>query len=111
MNELAGRLRERVRIERRGTLVSPTAGLSDEWHLVAERWAEVVPLSGSPLSEVASETWVTSRRWRVTIRPGVPLELPLRIVWRGLIMRIAGLDDSLFRRGIVTMIGEEWGRQ
>lgn len=107
--ELSGALTERVRIERRREGVSATAALSPIWELVAERWAEVGPVNRLSLSAVASDTWLTARRWRVTLRAGVELSLQLRLVWRGRVLRIVGIDDDPAQADRVTVLAEEWG--
>lgn len=107
--ELSGRLSERVRIERRAEGVSDTAALKAQWECVAERWAQVTPVSRTSLSAVSGDSWLTARRWRVMMRGGVELSLQFRVMWRGRMLRIVGIDQDPAQADRVTVLAEEWG--
>lgn len=107
--ELSGLLTERVRIERRREGISALGALRSEWECVAERWAQVSPVSRTALSAVSGDSWLTARRWRVMIRAGVEVSLQLRILWRGRTMRIVGIDQDPAQADRLTILAEEWG--
>lgn len=109
--EVAGKLSERVCIQSRSGITDATGALRADWTTVAERWAGVEPAGTgvAAFSSVAADTWLTSRRWRVTLRAGVSLSLDQRIVWRDRLMRIAGIHADPERRDLVMVLAEEWG--
>ncbi|MFA7439464.1 MAG: head-tail adaptor protein [Sphingomonadaceae bacterium] len=109
--EVAGKLSERVCIQKRSGRTDATGALQADWATVTERWAGVQPAGTgvSAFSSVGADTWLTSRRWRVTLRAGVYLSLDQRLVWRGRPMRIVGIHVDPAQPDLVMVLAEEWG--
>jgi len=84
--ELAGRLRNRVAIERRGTDRGALGEASGGWVATGHAWADLAPAgTGEP---VAGEARNMAPRWRVTLRNGAAVAIGDRLVWRGRKLRV-----------------------
>ncbi|MCS6987766.1 MAG: head-tail adaptor protein [Sphingomonadaceae bacterium] len=106
---LAGRLRQRIRIEE--PLVEPdsSGGPGNRWRKLGDWWAEVRPVEGLAQSTVTGDTRVTARRWRVLARAGMPARLGLRLLWRGLDLRVVGVELDPAEPDRILVIAEEFG--
>lgn len=80
MTGLAGKMRERVVIERRTVVEDDHGGLGDLWDVVDAVWAEVRPETGGP--DVTADRRRTGGRWRVTMRP-YDVRIGDRLRWQG----------------------------
>jgi len=79
--ELAGLLRERVTIQRRGPGRDALGGAVGEWTTIAEAWAAVAPADGGPV--VAGGALAAMPWWRVTLRAPSAAAMGDRMIWRG----------------------------
>ncbi len=86
--EMAGRLDQRISIERRGEVRDGLAGPEGAWSIIAMRWAAVEPDgTGDPqVGEAAS----ACARFRMTVRP-VAVELDDRLLWAGRTLRVRAI--------------------
>jgi head-tail adaptor len=109
--ELAGRLRQRLRFEKRIAIPDGGGGSGDHWAVAGEVWGELRPLDRSALSVLAAEGRLSARRWRIVIREGLPLHLDMRVFWRGLMMRLTGIERDPLTPDRVTILAEELGPQ
>lgn len=107
--EVAGRLRQRIRIEKRLDRPDGAGGSGSEWAPVGEHWAEMSPVESLSLSALAAETRLTSRRWRVLLRSGIEVVLGTRILWRGLDLRVTGVEADPRTGDRLLVIAEEFG--
>lgn len=109
MAELAGRLSERVRFQRRIEVRGSAGDRSDGWVVVGDSWARVEFLERASQSTLLADTRHSSRRWRVTLRAGLTLSLDMRMVWRDLALRLTGIEDDPDQPGLITLIAEDFG--
>jgi len=107
--ELAGRLRERVVLLRQLSGAGPAAEAAGSWVSVAERWAMVEAASRTALSALEGDTRQTARRWRVTLRAGLVVDLGMRLSWRGVVLRLTGIDDDPTDPRLLVLVAEELG--
>jgi head-tail adaptor len=107
MSEVAGLLSERVRFERQDAVRGPAGDRAGAWLLVSERWARVEPVERAVMSGLSAETRHSTRRWRVTVRSGVALALDMRVVWRGLPLKLTGIEEDPAAPGVVTLWAED----
>lgn len=107
--EVVGLMRHRVALQQRipgsGSAGEPT----ESFWTVYERWARIEALQRTTLSQVESDTRLTARRWRVTLRAGPVVTLDMRILWRGLILRLTGLENDPEASGHLVLLAEELG--
>lgn len=101
--ELAGMLTERVRFERR----AEARGAAGGWEYVAERWAGVELLSRTGQSALVAEARHSTRRWRILLRTGPSLAVGMRALWRGLELRVTGIEDDPAMADRLVVIVEE----
>lgn len=106
--ELAGALDQRVRFERRSEARSPAGDWAGEWELVVERWAAVGLLSRVNQSVSAADTLHSARRWRMILRSGPKVGVGMRALWRGLELRVTGIEDDPAARDRLVVIAEEF---
>jgi head-tail adaptor len=109
MAEFAGSLSERVRFERPVEVRGSAGDRSDGWALVGERWAQVEPLERASQSTLLADTRHSARRWRVTVRAGLTLSLDMRIVWRGMVLKLTGIEEDPASPGRLTLMAEDVG--
>lgn len=77
---LAGRLRERVSIERRDSGRDPLGGMNGGWSLVRQGWAAIEPASHG--ATASGEALAAMPRWTVVMRNAPPLaRIGDRIGW------------------------------
>ncbi len=105
--ELAGRLSERVRFEVLPEGRGEAGEASAQWRTLAERWAAVEPVDRVTASVLAADTRHPARRWRVTLRDGIRVQLGMRLVWRGEALRISGIDRDPARPGLTLLWVED----
>lgn len=86
LRELAGRLRERIRIERREAARDAAGGATGEWQVVADSWAAIEPGGGSVT--IVGDAIRGRLRWTVTVRSETDLAVDDRIVWRKARLRV-----------------------
>lgn len=89
MTGLAGRMRERVVIERRSAVDDPHGGIGDLWDVIDVAWAEVRPDRSGP--DVAADRRRTGRRWLVTMRPQ-DVRIGDRLRWQGRLLAPRALE-------------------
>lgn len=107
--EFSGRLRERVRIEQRVAGDDGSGGAGDQWRTVGTAWAQVEPISRTASAAVQADTRLTARLWRVTIRAEFRALLDMRLVWRGTLLRIAGVEHDPAWPDRAVVLAEELG--
>lgn len=107
--EIAGRLRQRVRLEKRTEQPDGAGGYGSEWETCGEHWAEMCPVESLSLSTVAADTRLTSRRWRVLMRSGTEMALGMRLLWRGMDLRVTGVESDPRTADRLLVIAEEFG--
>jgi SPP1 family predicted phage head-tail adaptor len=103
MSLAAGRLRHRVRLERKVAGEVDTHGdtMPSSWELVAETWAEVRPLSAREF--VAAQSVQSLVSAKITIRSR-EIDATMRIVHRGKVYNIAGvLPDDWSGQEYITL--------
>jgi head-tail adaptor len=107
--EIAGRLRQRIRIEKRLLRPDGAGGAGSEWESCGEHWAEMSPVESLSLSTLVADTRLTSRRWRVLVRSGIDMALGMRVLWRGLDLRVTGVEADPRSGDRLLVIAEEFG--
>lgn len=107
--EIAGRLKQRIRIERRVHAPDGAGGSHEIWRPVGEHWAEMRPVDSLNMSAVVADTRVTARRWRVLMRAGIEVALGMRLRWQGLDLRVTGIDRDPQMPDRITVVAEEFG--
>ncbi len=107
--EIAGRLKQRVRLEQKVPTPDGAGGSLDVWRTVGEHWAEMRPVDSVNMSAVVADTRVTARRWRVLMRGGIEVALGMRLSWRGLDLRVTGIDRDPQMPDRMTVVAEEFG--
>lgn len=103
--ERAGRLSERVSLERRQAARDALGGDGAAWALEAVLWAEVAPESGGVEASAAGRRG--ERRWAVTLRRRDGLGLDCRLVWKGRTLRVRFVEDDPRLGDVVTLRCEE----
>ena len=100
----AGRLRHRVRIDRRvDTRDGASGAVVTTWTPVTERDAELVPLSGREL--IAAQAVQSEIVARAVLRFTEGLDATMRLVCHGVIYNIrAVLPDPTFKRHVTLML-------
>lgn len=100
----AGRLRERIKIQRenlvdngRGGRVVPDG--QPRWVDIAEAWAEVIPLRGGEALTAAALR--STQLYRVTIRRGPAFDTSARILWGDIAMNIRVIAPTPDRVALV----------
>lgn len=83
----AGRLKERVTIQRAVETPDAGGGAAISWQDMAKVWASVEPLSGRDQVEGGGLVGVASYRVRMRRREGITSAD--RLVWRGVVLDIA----------------------
>jgi head-tail adaptor len=108
MVELAGRLSELVRFERRVDVRGAAGDRADAWQPVCRRWARIEPADRSLLSALLADTRHSARRFRVTLRAGLPLDLDMRMQWRGQALKLTGIEVDPALPGLVMLWVEDF---
>lgn len=86
LRELAGRLSERISIERREPDRDAAGGAIGAWRVVGEAWAAPEPAGGPAI--VDGDAIRGRMRWIVTVRRETDLAVDDRVVWRGAVLRV-----------------------
>jgi SPP1 family predicted phage head-tail adaptor len=86
----AGRLRHRVTIEQQVNVVNSFGEHSKEWEPFAQVWAAVEPLSAREL--LAAQQVQSQVVARVIMRYNAAVTASMRIVYRGVVYNIAGVQ-------------------
>lgn len=101
----AGRLRHRVKLQRRATRFDSLGAPSETWEEVGTAWASVEPLSGRELlSAMEAGAQVTHRvgmRWREGV---LPVD---RVVHRGRHLYVDSVIDPMERQRELVLMAEE----
>ena len=92
----AGKLRERVTIQRPATTADPAWGPSAGWADVCEVWAEVLYGEGTERPSARSVQATGAFTVRIRYRPGI--NSTMRVVWGGRNLDIVGVGDPTGRR-------------
>ncbi len=108
MAEFAGTLSERVRFERRDVARGSAGDRGQGWLPVCERWARVEPVDRAAPSALLADTRHSARRFRVTLRAGATIDLDMRLLWRGQVLRIVGIDADPALPALVTLWAEDF---
>lgn len=101
--EIAGRLKQRIRIER------STADAPGQWIPAGDCWAELRPAESLTMSALDGDTRLTARRWLVLLRSGIKVALDMRILWRGLDLRVTGVEADPTTPDRQLVVAEEMG--
>jgi head-tail adaptor len=109
VGEIAGRLKQRIRFERRTSGHGGVAEGAEAWEPVAECWAELRPVESASPSQVSADTRITLRRWRILMRAGAEVSLGMRALWRGLDLRVLGVESDPMTPDRVMVVAEELG--
>src|SRR3546814_177256 len=91
-DEVAGRLAERMALERREEVRDALGGSAAVWAQEAVLWAAVVPDRGGV--EQSGDARRGDRRWAVTIRRRGGLGLDCRFRWGGRVLRVRFVEDD-----------------
>lgn len=108
-HEFSGRMRERVRIEQRIYGADDNGGPGAGWESVGTAWAIVEPMARAAVAAVQADTRLTSRTWRVTMRSEYRVLLDMRLVWRGGLLRVSGVEQDPGQPDRVVVVAEEFG--
>lgn len=108
MAEIAGKLTELVRFERRDVSRGVAGERSEGWLPVAERWARVRPVDRAVPSALLAETRHSARRFEVTVRAGVAINLDMRMLWRGQALRLTAIDLDPAEPAVLTIRAEDF---
>jgi len=104
--ELAGRLRERVTIQRRNPARDAVAGAAGEWVEIGTAWAEIVPTAHA--AQVSGDALAAMPCWRVTLRaPGAAIAIDDRMVWHGRMLRVRAIHADPRTPDRITLHMEE----
>lgn len=104
--ELAGRLRERVALERRSDGRDALGGATGEWNPLGESWAAIEPHGSGPTA--AGEAASAMPRWRVTMRAGIDMMVGDRLHWGVKRLRVrAMLADPMQADRVTAEVEEE----
>lgn len=90
--ELAGRLRSRVAIERRGTERDGIGGAAGGWITIGQAWAGLLPDGTGNVT--AADARSAAPRWQVTLRAGADVTIGDRLLWRGRRLRVRRLSED-----------------
>src|SRR3546814_1558168 len=104
-DEVAGRLAERMALERREEVRDALGGSAAVWAQEAVLWAAVVPDRGGV--EQSGDARRGDRRWAVTIRRRGGLGLDCRFRWGGRVLRVRFVEDDPRVGDLVTVRCEE----
>ncbi|MFN7173682.1 MAG: head-tail adaptor protein [Thermaurantiacus tibetensis] len=107
--EIAGRLKQRVRLERAVHAPDGAGGSHEQWRTVGEHWAEMRPVDALNLSTLVAETRVPFRRWRIMLRSSAEVALGMRLRWRDLDLRVTGIDRDPAAPDRLMVVAEEFG--
>lgn len=87
----AGTLRHRVEVHRMGLGTDDGYRVRSAWEKIADRWAEVIPLSGD--ERMRDGGVMSEQRYRVRMRGNVDVRTADQIVWRGLTIELLSVVD------------------
>lgn len=104
-DELAGRLAERIVIERRGGERDAIGGASGGWAAIGNAWAAIAPDGAG--EAVAGEALAGLPRWRVTLRATIDAAIGDRLVWGARRLAVRGRGDDPALRDRFTLTCEE----
>lgn len=107
--EMAGMLRERVALMRQAVGVGLAGEAVESWTVAFERWALVEPVARAAMSALEGDTRQTARRWRVTLRARPVVTLDMRLRWRGVLLRLTGIESDPGDRARLVLLAEELG--
>lgn len=88
----AGRLRDRVEIERPVNRDTPSGATEVGWEPLKSVWAEVVTMSTQEMMQAQQSQFQVTHR--VTMRYCKELDNTMRIGWRGRRLEILAVQDS-----------------
>jgi head-tail adaptor len=103
--EVAGRLAERVTLERRQEVRDALGGSDASWNAEAELWAAVTPDRGGVAQ--GGDARRGGRRWAVMVRRRDGLGLDCRLLWGARILRVRFVEDDPRVGDVVTLRCEE----
>jgi head-tail adaptor len=87
--ELAGALRERVRLETRLSDRDAQGGATGKYSYDGEAWAAITPLIPADLT--LADAMSARPRWQVTLRKREGLGMRTRLTWRGRYLAVRSL--------------------
>jgi head-tail adaptor len=100
-DELAGRLVERVAIEAWIEQRDAAGFDAGHWQPWGDAAAAVVPDNGGGAPEGAARR--SRRRWRVTLRAPVDVDLTTRLIWRGRTLAVLAVETDPRRPDRITL--------
>lgn len=110
MVEQAGLLSERVRFERRDEARGLAGDGSWLWHPAFERWVKLELLALADPLPLAADTRHSMGRWRLSMRAGGEQPVVgMRLLWRGVALKVTGVETDPARRGWLTLFAEDFG--
>ena len=91
--DLSSRLRQRITIEEPTLTPGDGGSFSVAWDMLAECWAEVMPISGAG-EVVESEQLQTAERFRITLRYRADVTTSMRVVYGARILHIRSVTND-----------------
>lgn len=107
MAELAGRLRERVTLERWVGVADEFGGEAGAWTSEGVLWAEIA--SAGHGAGVEAERRVRRQRHRVRVRSAARVDLGCRLGWRGRVLAVLSVERDAGRPDWIELLVEERG--
>lgn len=103
--ELAGRLSERIELQRRGPGRDALGGADGAWASLGFAWAGIEPERAGP--GVAGGAIEDAPRWRVTMRARGDVAAGDRLLWGARVLRVRGVLRDPRRRDRIVLSAEE----
>lgn len=101
----AGRLRERIQIQRQATATDAAGEPAGAWATVGTAWARVESLrSSEPVVAMKAEGRLTHGVW---VRAGFSILPTDRLLWRGRVLEIVGPPRLDERRSLIELDATE----
>ena len=89
---LHNRLVQSIRLEMPNYVSDDMGGFTTQWVLLKQVFAEVIA-TGAAGGSAGAHPRPTYARYSMTIYPDALITLPLRVVWKGLIMEVSSIED------------------
>lgn len=100
----AGSMRERITIESLSRVATSTGGQTEAWTVKSTVWASVKPVAGREVDEHGRLN--TRKTFIIEVHFMVPVDEKDRILWRGSVLNIRGVDDRKGSRAMKTIEAE-----
>jgi len=107
MAELAGRLCERMALERWVGVADEYGGEAGAWTSEGVLWAEIAASGFGPGVEAEQRT--RRQRHRVRLRSAARVDLTCRLTWRGRVLAVLSVEKNAVRPDWIELLVEERG--